>query len=49
MYLDGMETCTEGAISYGVTAGLRQLYRRKDCSALDVLRTHYARGRRRKS
>jgi hypothetical protein len=23
-YLDGMETCTEGAISYGVTARLRQ-------------------------
>ena len=46
VYLDGMETCTKGAISYGVTAGLRQLYRRNDCSALDVLRTHYARGRK---
>ncbi len=49
VYLDGMETCTEGAISYDETAGLRQLYRRKDCNALDLLRTHYAHGRRRKS
>ena len=43
-YLDCMETCTEGAISYGVTAGLRQLYRHKDCDVLDVLRTHYVHG-----
>jgi hypothetical protein len=49
VYLDGMETCTKGAISYGVTAGLRQLYRRSHCSALEVLRTHYARSRRHKS
>ena len=48
-YLDGIETCTKGAISYGVTAGLRQLYRHHDCSALDVLRTHYVHGRKRKS
>ena len=44
LYLDRMETCTKGAISYNVTAGLRQLYRRGDCNPLDVLRTHYARG-----
>jgi hypothetical protein len=49
VYLDGMEACTKGAISYGVTAGLRQLYRRENCSAVEVLRTHYAHGRRRKS
>jgi hypothetical protein len=48
-YLDGLESCTEGAISYGVTAGLRQLYRRHDYSALDVLRTSYSRAKRRKS
>ena len=47
-YLDGMETCTKDAISYGVTAGLRQLYRRRDCSALQVLKTHYASARRHK-
>lgn len=48
-YLDGIEESTDGAISYGITAGLRQLYRRSECNALGVLRTHYARGRRHKS
>jgi len=48
-YLDRIETCTNGAITYGVTAGLRQLYRRSDCTALDVLRSHYGRRRRRTS
>jgi hypothetical protein len=48
-YLDSIEKCTRGAISYGVTAGLRQLYRRNDCSALEVLRAHYAHGRKHKS
>jgi hypothetical protein len=48
-YLDGMEICTKGAVTYGVTAGLRQLYRRRPCSALEVLRSHYGRGRRHKS
>jgi hypothetical protein len=48
-YLDAMEACTKGAVTYSVTAGLRQLYRRSECSALEVLRDHYAHGRRRKS
>ncbi len=48
-YLDRIEVCTQGVISYDVTAGLRQLYRHNDCSELDVLRTSYARGRNRKS
>ena len=42
VYLDSVETCTKGAISYNVTAGLRQLYRREACDALDVLRSHYS-------
>jgi hypothetical protein len=48
-YLDGIETCTAGAISYGVTAGLRQLYRHRESSALEILRGHYGHGRKRRS
>ena len=45
-YLDRVESCTQGAVSYSVTAGLRQLYRRQSCDSLGVLRAHYApRGR----
>jgi hypothetical protein len=40
-YLDGLEECTNKAISYRVNAGLRQLYRHQDCDALKVLRSHY--------
>jgi hypothetical protein len=46
-HLEAIEACTDGAISYSVAAGLRQLYRRQHCDALDVLSTHYrARSRR---
>jgi hypothetical protein len=46
--LEGIEKQTEGALSYGETAGLRQLYRREKIDATKVLKDAYARGGRRR-
>ena len=46
--LEGVERQTEGSLSYGETAGLRQLYRRKRLDALKVLADAYATGGRRR-
>ncbi len=46
--LESIERLTEGSMSYGETAGLRQLYRRKRLDALDVLADAYATGGRRR-
>ena len=43
-YLEGLESLTNRAIGYDVTAGLRQLYRRKPVNPIDLLRTHYTAG-----
>ena len=39
--LECMESVTEGAISYDVTAGLMQAYRRSDVDPLRILSMHY--------
>ncbi len=47
-YLDRLDTLTRGMITYGVTAGLRQLYRRRELPkdfALNMLRRHYDGGK----
>ena len=44
--LEGIEKITEGALTYGETAGLRQLYRRERMEPLDTLSDAYATGRR---
>jgi hypothetical protein len=46
--LEGVERLTEGSLSYGETAGLRQLYRRKRLNALEVLADAFATGGRRR-
>ena len=46
--LEGVERQTEGSLSYGETAGLRQLYRRKCLDAHEVLADAYATGGRRR-
>ena len=37
-HLERLDGCTGDALVYDVTAGLRQLYRRRDVEPLDVLR-----------
>jgi len=44
--LEGVEKLTEGRLSYGETAGLRQLYRRKRIDPNEVLADAYAMGAR---
>jgi hypothetical protein len=44
--LEGVERLTGGAISFGETAGLRQLYRREKMDAQDALEAAYAIGGR---
>jgi len=46
--LEGVEKLTEGWLSYGETAGLRQLYRRKRLDPNKLLAEAYARGGRRR-
>jgi hypothetical protein len=46
--LESIERLTEGSLSYGETAGLRQLYRRKRLDAHEVLANAYATGGRRR-
>lgn len=46
--LEGVEQQTKGALSYGETAGLRQLYRREQLDANEVLAEAYAVGGRRR-
>jgi len=46
--LEGIERQTDGALSYGETAGLRQLYRRKRLDPQEVLSNAYAIGGRRR-
>lgn len=46
--LESVERLTEGSLSYGETAGLRQLYRRKRLDAHEVLADAYATGGRRR-
>ncbi len=46
--LEGVEQQTSGALSYGETAGLRQLYRRERLDANEVLADAYATGGRRR-
>jgi hypothetical protein len=45
--LEAIEPLTDGALSYGETAGLRQLYRRRKLNPIDVLKKVYSRGHRR--
>jgi hypothetical protein len=45
--LEGIERLTQGALSYGETAGLRQLYRRQQVDAQAILTEAYAAGGRR--
>lgn len=40
-HLEAMEKLTRKAITYDVTAGLRQVYRRKDVDVESILRQHY--------
>ncbi len=42
--LERAEELTDGAVTYGETAGLRQLYRRRPADALDVLAGAFAAG-----
>jgi hypothetical protein len=42
--LEGIETATDGKLSYGETAGLRQLYRRESISPAEALAEAYAAG-----
>jgi len=47
-YLEALDDLTRGAITYGATAGLRQLYRRHELAqdfALTMLRRHYEGGK----
>jgi hypothetical protein len=37
-YLERLDVCTGAALVYDVTAGLRQLYRRRDVDPLDILK-----------
>lgn len=37
-YFERLDSCTGGALVYDVTAGLRQLYRRRDVEPLDILK-----------
>jgi hypothetical protein len=46
--LEAVDKWTDGALSYGETAGLRQLYRRKRIDPNDVLAEAYATGGRRR-
>lgn len=46
--LEGIERQTEGALSYGDTAGLRQLYRRHHLEPMDALAEAYAAGGKRR-
>jgi hypothetical protein len=41
-HLEAMEKLTEKAVTYDVTAGLRQVYRRKPVDAPSLLRHHYS-------
>ena len=41
-HLEAMEKLTEKAITFDVTAGLRQMYRRKPVSPSTVLESHYS-------
>jgi hypothetical protein len=47
-YLERLDEWTDHALGYDVTAGLRQVYRRREIAPLDVLKPrHPARGRAR--
>jgi len=46
--LEGIEKLTDGALSYGETAGLRQLYRREQLDPHEILAETYAIGGRRR-
>ncbi len=46
--LEGIEKQTQGALAYGETAGLRQLYRREKLDAKEVLKDVYGKGGRRR-
>jgi hypothetical protein len=46
--LEGIESLSDGRLSYGETAGLRQLYRRQALDANEVLADAYATGGRRR-
>ena len=46
--LEGVERQTDGALSYGETAGLRQLYRRRPLDPADLLTGAYASGGKRR-
>jgi hypothetical protein len=46
--LEAIEQVSDGALSYGETAGLRQLYRRRQLEPLEVLTGAYAAGGRRR-
>lgn len=41
--LEGIESLTDGALTYGETAGLRQVYRRQDVDAAEILAGTYVR------
>lgn len=41
-HLEAMEKLTEKAVTYDVTAGLRQVYRRKPVNSASLLRHHYS-------
>ena len=42
--LEAVERQTDGALSYGETAGLRQVYRRREIDPFEVLVAAYATG-----
>lgn len=44
-HLEALEKITDRAITYDVTAGLRQVYRRKEVDVDSLLRKHYAEAR----
>jgi Protein of unknown function (DUF4007) len=44
-HLETMEKLTDKAITYDVTAGLRQVYRRKEVNSETLLRDHYSESR----
>jgi hypothetical protein len=45
--LENIEKQTDGRLSYGETAGLRQLYRREQLDPMDILAEAYTVGGRR--
>ena len=46
--LEGIDQATDGKLSYGETAGLRQLYRRERITPAEALTNAYAAGRKRR-